>query len=191
MSDLGAPNPRDARNRKRRRGEKKVEDPPHLRARWPPRRPRILSGRERARSRGPAAGKPPYRRSPRARKENPDPQRRQAESSRRRDVSSSAVDQLAARQQPQRNGRRGDGADGAAARAAAPNVGEVIDGKQWQFNAEQIIGNGCSGDDCGNRAAVAIKKVFRATMVAAKPEQSSQSKKCSRTSASRTGNCTS
>ena len=93
------------------------------------------------------------------------PQRRQAESSRRRDVSSSAVDQLA-RQQPQRNGRRGDGADGAAARAAAPNVGEVIDGKQWQFNAEQIIGNGSFGvvfraTIVETGAVVAIKKVLQ------------------------------
>ena len=34
--------------------EKKVENPPHLRARWPPRRPRTLSGREE-----PAAGARP------------------------------------------------------------------------------------------------------------------------------------
>ena len=80
-------------------------------------------------------------------------------------MSSSAVDQLA-RQQPQRNGRRGDGADGAAARAAAPNVGEVIDGKQWQFNAEQIIGNGSFGvvfraTIVETGAVVAIKKVLQ------------------------------
>ena len=143
-----------------------MENPPHLRARWPPRRPRILSGREE-----PAAGArpretpiyPPARET--RKQKNRTPQRRQAESSRRRDVSSSAVDQLA-RQQPQRNGRRGDGADGAAARAAAPNVGEVIDGKQWQFNAEQIIGNGSFGvvfraTIVETGAVVAIKKVLQ------------------------------
>ena len=142
-----------------------MENPPHLRARWPPRRPSILSGREEPAAGARPRGNPHIRPESRKQKNEPPTQRRQAESSRRRDVSSSAVDQLA-RQQPQRNGRRGDGADGAAARAAAPNVGEVIDGKQWQFNAEQIIGNGSFGvvfraTIVETGAVVAIKKVLQ------------------------------
>ena len=35
--------------------------------------------------------------------------------------------------------------DGAAARASAPSVGEVIDGQTLRFNAERIIGNGSFG----------------------------------------------
>ncbi len=80
-------------------------------------------------------------------------------------MSSTAMDQLSRQPQPHKN-RRGDGADGAAARAAAPNVGEVIDGKQWQFNAEQIIGNGSFGvvfraTIVETGAVVAIKKVLQ------------------------------
>ena len=41
--------------------------------------------------------------------------------------------------------RDGQQSDGAAARAVAPNVGEVIDGQTLRFNAERIIGNGSFG----------------------------------------------
>ena len=107
----------------------------------------------------------------------------------------------------------GDGADGAAARAAAPNVGEVIDGKQWQFNAEQIIGNGSFGvvfraTIVETGAVVAIKKVLQvltsvnnelqhdvvADGVLAMPLRVDgvfMKKGAHRTSVSRTGNCTS
>ena len=45
-------------------------------------------------------------------------------------------------------------------------MGEVIDGKQWQFNAEQIIGNGSFGvvfraTIVETGAVVAIKKVLQ------------------------------
>ena len=56
-SDLGVPNPRDARNRKRRHREKKQKKRPLPRL-LALRRLRILSGRKKAHSRGPAAGNP-------------------------------------------------------------------------------------------------------------------------------------
>ena len=61
-SDLGVPNPRDARNRKRRHREKKQKKRPLPRL-LALRRLRILSGRKKAHSRGPAAGNPHITRS--------------------------------------------------------------------------------------------------------------------------------
>mmetsp|Transcript_7435 Transcript_7435/g.21990 ORF Transcript_7435/g.21990 Transcript_7435/m.21990 type:complete len:413 (-) Transcript_7435:175-1413(-) len=79
--------------------------------------------------------------------------------SRRQDTSSAAVNELP--KQGQRHSlagaapkKRADAqSDGAAARASAPSVGEVIDGQTLRFNAERIIGNGSFG------------VVFRATVV--------------------------
>jgi glycogen synthase kinase 3 beta len=86
---------------------------------------------------------------------NGQPPRRE---SRRQDTSSTGLtDQLP--RQGQRHSlaapkKRTDAqSDGAAARASAPSVGEVIDGQTLRFNAERIIGNGSFG------------VVFRATVV--------------------------
>ena len=62
--------------------------------------------------------------------------------------------------------RDGQQSDGAAARAVAPNVGEVIDGQTLRFNAERIIGNGSFGvvfraSVVETGEVVAIKKVLQ------------------------------
>ena len=85
-------------------------------------------------------------------------------------------------------GDEATGADGAAGASRRPNVGEVIDGKQWQFNAEQIIGNGALA------SWATIVENGRRYQKSRNNEPTSSGRnrrKCSRTSASRIGNCTS
>ena len=59
MSDLGAPNPRDARNRKRRRGRRKWKIRP-ISAPAGPRAARASSAVPKSPQQGPGRGKPPY-----------------------------------------------------------------------------------------------------------------------------------
>ena len=74
MSDLGAPNPRDARNRKRRRGRRKWKIRP-ISAPAAPRAARESSAVAKSPQQGPGRGKTPISRSREQKAEKPTPQR--------------------------------------------------------------------------------------------------------------------
>ena len=77
MSDLGAPNPRDARNRKRRRGRRKWKIRP-ISAPAGPRAARESSAVARSPQQGPGRGKTPYHAKPETRKQKNQPPNAQA-----------------------------------------------------------------------------------------------------------------